>query len=321
MTDALRREGRARRAGRARRDFVLRESRDPRALAAILGRDRLHAAYALAQLDPEAFVHARYWLCEGPATSAPDGSGRVSLVCHSRAGLGDTTYVMGPAEGVAHILSLHPGAYQTFITARPAHIEALESAYRLRNPRTMRRMHVTRDRFRAAPRTAPGAAPGAAPGPAFRLRPTHVRALNRLYSSEGAPATYGARHLREGCYYGIQHEGELLAVAGTHSLSARAGIAVLGNVFTHPAARGRGLATITTSAVTAVLLAGQPDVVLSVEPDNLPAVRAYRRLGYRDAGTIVEAQGQRRVGSVTTALRRRLAAYRGRHAGVEIVRG
>ena len=313
MTDALRREGRARRAGRARRDFVLRESRDPRALSAILGRDRLHAAYALAQLDPEAFVHARYWLCEGPAGSAPDGSGRVSLVCHSRAGLGDTTYVMGPAEGVAHILSLHPGAYQTFITARPAHIEALESAYRLRNPRTMRRMHVTRDRFRAAP--------GAAPGPAFRLRPTHVRALNRLYSSEGAPATYGARHLREGCYYGIQHEGELLAVAGTHSLSARAGIAVLGNVFTHPAARGRGLATLTTSAVTAVLLAGQPDVVLSVEPENGPAVRAYRRLGYRDAGAIVEAQGQRRAGSVTTALRRRLAAHRGRHQGVEIVRG
>ena len=148
-----------------------------------------------------------------------------------------------------------------------------------------------------------------------------MRALNRLYSSEGAPATYGARHLREGCYYGVQHEGELLAVAGTHSLSARAGVAVLGNVFTHPAARGRGLATLTTSAVTAALLAGHPDVVLSVEPENGPAVRAYRRLGYRDVGAIVEAQGQRRAGSVTTALRRRLAAYRGRHAGVEIVRG
>ena len=315
MTDALRREGRARREGWARQDFVLRESRDPQALAAILGRDRLHAAYALAQLDPEAFDHARYWLCDGPAGSAADGTGRVSLVCHSQAGLGDTTYVMGPPEGVAHILSLHPGPYQTFITARPAHLEALASAYRLRNPRTMRRMHVTRDNFLTAPGTAPG------PGPAFRLRPTHARALNRLYSSEGAPATYGPRHLREGCYYGVQHEGELLAVAGTHSLSARAGVAVLGNVFTHPAARGRGLATLTTSAVTAVLLAGHPDVVLSVEPENGPAVRAYRRLGYRDVGAIVEAQGQRRAGSVTTALRRRLAAYRGRHAGVEIVRG
>ena len=317
MTDALRREGRARREVRARRDFVLRESRDRQALAAILNADRLHAAYALAQLDPEAFVHARYWLCDGPAGSAAGGAGRVSLVCHSQAGLGDATYVMGPPEGVAHILSLHPGPYQTFITARPAHLEALASAYRLRNPRTMRRMHVTRDNFRTAPR----AAPGPAPGPAFRLRPTHARALNRLYGSEGAPATYGARHLREGCYYGVQHDGELLAVAGTHSLSAGAGVAVLGNVFTHPAARGRGLATLTTSAVTAALLAGQPDVVLSVEPENGPAVRAYRRLGYRDAGAIVEAQGQRRAGSVTTALRRRLAAYRGRHEGVEIVRG
>ena len=202
MTDALRREGRARREVRARRDFVLRESRDPRALAAILGADRLHAAYALAQLDPEAFDHARYWLCEGPAGSAAGGAGRVSLVCHSQAGLGDATYVMGPPEGVAHILALHPGPYQTFITARPAHLETLASAYRLRNPRTMRRMHVTRDRFRPAPGPAPawrrrsGCAPRtrgrstgstAARGPRRRMgRGTSGRAATTASSTRGS---------------------------------------------------------------------------------------------------------------------------------------
>ncbi len=301
MTDALRP------VSRPRRDFVLRESRDAAALAAILGRDRLHAAYALAQLEPDVFPAARFWLCEGgPGPGAERGP---SLVCHSRGGLGAATYVMGPADGVARILSLHPGPYQTFITARPAHLAALESAYRLRNPRTMLRMHVTRDRFRPVD------------GPTFRLRPAHVEELNRLYRSQGRTASYGSRHVAEGCYHGVREGDRLLAVAGTHSIGPGAGIAVVGNVYTHPSARGRGLATRVTSAVTAALLKDQRDVVLSVDPENVPALRAYRRLGYRAAGEIVEAGGVRRAGALSTALRRRIAAYRGREEGVEIVPG
>ena len=303
MTDALPR------VTRPRRDFVLRESRDAAALAAILGRDRLHAAYALAQLEPHTFPAARFWLCEGGSASGPGEERGPSLVCHSRGGLGDATYVMGPADGVARILALHPGPYQTFITARPSHLAALESAYRLRNPRTMLRMHVTRDRFRPVD------------GPTFRLRPTHVGVLNQLYRSDGGTGSYGPRHLAEGCYHGVREGRRLLAVAGTHSVGPGAGIAVVGNVYTHPSARGRGLATRVTSAVTASLLENHRDVVLSVDATNAPALRAYRRLGYRAAGEIVEAGGERRAGALTTALRRRLAAYRGREEGVEIVPG
>ena len=305
MTDALRRD-------RARQDFVVRESRDVESLVGILRGERLHAAYALAQMEPEAFQHARCWLSDDGSTGGTfsGGLGRGgSLVCHSRAGLGDATFVLGDPAGVARILSLHPGPFQTFLTARPAHLDVLEDAFRLRNARTMLRMHVSRERFRRVE------------GPSFRLRPTHARALNRLYSSDGGPTSYRARHLTEGCYFGVEEEGRLLAVAGTHAISPSHGIAVVGNVFTHPQARGRGLATMTTSAVTALLLEGQRDVVLSVDPTNRPAIRAYRRLGYTDVGEIVEAGGQRRATTLRTSLRRLLAGYRGRGDGVEVVRG
>ena len=112
----------------------------------------------------------------------------------------------------------------------------------------------------------------------------------------------------------------LVAVAGTHAASAQHTIAVVGNVFTHPSARGRGLATAATSAVTAELLGAQDDVVLSVDPGNTPAIRAYHRLGFVDRGEIVEAPGHRRVGSLSTGLRRLLAGYRGHREGVEVVR-
>ena len=295
MTDALSRDA------ESEANYVVRESRARAALAAVLAADRLHGAYALAQREAEAFPHARWWLCEGP-----DGA---AIVCHSRAGLGNATYVSGSPGGVQRILSIHPGAFHTFVTARPSHFDALESVYTLRSPRTMLRMHVTAERF------AP------IEGVTFRLRPAHAGALNQLYSSDGGPTSYQPRHLSEGCYYGVQEDGRLLAVAGTHSMSPTHSVAVVGNVFTHPSARGRGLATATSAAVTANLLQSHTDVVLSVDPTNAPAIRAYRRLGFTDAGEIVEAGAHRRAGSLTTGLRRLLAAYRGRCAGVEILRG
>lgn len=302
MTDALRRDD------AARREFVVRETRDVEALVALLNRERLYAAYALAQMEPEAFTHARCWISHDAAEPEEFATGG-SLVCHSRAGLGDATYVSGEAAGIARILALHPGPMQTFLTARPSHLPVLEEAFRLKNARTMLRMHVTRERFQPLE------------GDSFRLRPTHARALNQLYGSDGGPTSYQPRHLSEGCYFGVQDDGRLLAVAGTHAMSPTHGIAVVGNVFTHPSARGRGLATVTTSAVTAALLERQRDVVLSVDPSNSPAIHAYRRLGYVDAGEIVEAGAQRRATTLSTSLRRLLASYRGRRQGVEIVRG
>jgi predicted GNAT family acetyltransferase len=108
-------------------------------------------------------------------------------------------------------------------------------------------------------------------------------------------------------------DGRLVAVAGTHVVSRQEHVAVVGNVFTHPAYRGRGYATAATSAVTEALLEHCDHVVLTVDPNNAPAVAAYARLGYREVCQLVEASAARRDPSgFASTVRRWRAATRGR---------
>ena len=84
-------------------------------------------------------------------------------------------------------------------------------------------------------------------------------------------------------FYGVWDGSRLLAAAGTHVVSARYGIAAIGSIFTHPTARGRGLAGVVTGAVVAELLAGDcRDAILNVAQSNEPARRVYNRLGFRE---------------------------------------
>jgi ribosomal protein S18 acetylase RimI-like enzyme len=81
------------------------------------------------------------------------------------------------------------------------------------------------------------------------------------------------------------------------------------------------LAQAVTGAVTEQLLGFCREVVLSVDPTNAPAVRAYERLGYAEVARLIEGAAVRRdyVG-LPTALRRIAARVRGRKVGAEIVR-
>ena len=279
--------------------FVVEQVTDRTRLEHLLRSDRLLAAYAIAQLEERAFAQSDWWV-----TQTDSGT---SLVCHSRAGLGEATLALGPVEGVEAILAIHPGGFHTFVTAKPEHLPTLAAVYTLNGPRTMLRMHTTRYRFEPVL------------GETVPLSGRDVTALNRLYGSDGSPAAYQPAHINDGYYRGVIEHGRLVAVAGTHAISPRYGIAVVGNVFTHPDYRGQGCATLASSAVTEALLEQCPDVVLSVDPANTPAIRAYRRLGYTDAGPIVEAAARRRGSGFSSSLRRWLASARGRRSGREIV--
>jgi predicted GNAT family acetyltransferase len=65
---------------------------------------------------------------------------------------------------------------------------------------------------------------------------------------------------------------------------------------THVDYRGHDFAKMVTSAVTAELLDRVTDVTLNVHADNVPAVAAYARLGYRTHCEMVERLGRRRAG-------------------------
>ena len=127
-----------------------------------------------------------------------------------------------------------------------------------------------------------------------RLIDADAHELNALYAIEEEGLRYSGRQVSEGVYYGAHHRGRLVAAAGTHIFSAYEGVAVIGNVFTHPDFRGRGLATATTAGVANFVLRYCDLVVLNVDPANRTARRVYERLGFKDTGRLVEAMATRR---------------------------
>ena len=288
-------------AGAERREYLVRTLRNRDAIRERLRPLREHAAYALAQLEPGLFERTRWFTAEGP--------GGRGLVTHSRGGLGDATFVTGNAEAIAAILSIEPGPARSYLTCLREHVDAVGGVYQLSNSQPMLRMTVNAATFRRWEVV-----------PAVRLLGIDIRRINQLYGSDGNPTYYEAGHIDGGEYRGVVISGRLVAIAGTHAVSPQEGVAVVGNVFTHPRHRGQGYATAATSAATEALLEECDTVVLTVDPKNAPAIAAYRRLGYREAGEMVEATATRRDGPALLALPRRLLArLRGRGSGGALV--
>jgi ribosomal protein S18 acetylase RimI-like enzyme len=274
---------------------------DPQAIRRLIEHDRAYAAYAIAQLDPLLFDQNEWWL-----SSASGGA--EALLVHSTSGLGAALFAIGDPEALDVALSLHPGPRFTFGSLRLEHRAVAERHYVLSRPQLMTRMSVNAETFLPVS------------GPAVRLGPAEVSDVNRIYSIEGGPTAYRAIHLEDGVYYGVYVGGRLVSIAGTHVVSRAEGIAVVGNVFTHPNFRGQGHAKLATSAVTADLLRDCPMVVLTVESKNAPALAIYTKLGYEAVCTLHETPMLRKDPLGAGAfVRRSLAAWRGRSEHKEVV--
>jgi GNAT superfamily N-acetyltransferase len=292
----------SRRRDGARTLYRIERLTDPSSIRQILRTDASYTAYALAQLDPSLFRLAEWYLATGNQAHA--------LIVHSRGGLGRALFALGDPGAVDALLGLHPGPRFSFGSFRPEHRRAVERYFMFTRPQTMLRMSVSAAAFKPMKREA------------VRLTGRDIGAINRLYSTEGGSSTYQARHIDDGVYFGVYIDNLLIAIAGTHVVSASEGVAVVGNVFTHPLYRGQGLATVATSATTAHLLENCPLVVLTVEQENLPAVRIYQRLGYETQCTLHETPLVRKepVGAVSL-VRRMIAGWRGRGEKKEVVIG
>jgi ribosomal protein S18 acetylase RimI-like enzyme len=288
--------------GATSHEYVVTELTDPEEIRGQLRSRIEYTAYAMGQLEPDLFARTQWFRAVGET-----GTG---LVLHSRGGLGDATFLLGEPGCVAAILSIYPGRPNTYATCQPPHLEALKGVYRLANQQPMMRMGVRPRNF------IPAADVGT-----VRLTGLDIRKINMLYSTDGTSAYYVPEHIDSGVYRGLVVDGRLVAVAGTHVVSRQERIAVVGNVFTHPAYRGRGFATAVTSAVTESLFEFCDNVVLTVDPMNRPAVAAYDKLGYREVCRLVEASAVRKDPTgLGAALRRARAKIEGRRYGGAFVR-
>lgn len=276
-------------------------------IRALLEPRRLYAAYAVGQLGPDLIALIDCWRALDETTGAS------AFVMYSRGGLGDAMFCMGDPGALEAILSLHTGPRQNYATCEPRHLEAMGAYFKLSSERPMLRMAVTARTFLPLSELPYRVV-------LRRLGALDTRQLNRLYNSEGSPTYYTGKQIEQGCYFGVFTDDRLVAAAGTHVVSREEGIAVVGNVFTHPRWRGRGYATLATGATTGHLLGFCRDVVLTVDPENTPAVRAYERLGYETDCRLIEAAVSRKeLFGFRGYLRRLRAGLRGNKEGTEIV--
>lgn len=241
---------------------------DPSEVLRLLREDRLAAAYPLGDVDESGRPRGEWFL-------AGDTLGGVQ-----RLGSGTTLWAMGTPAGLAALLRQLNVPRELYFSGAAPLVDGLRPRYRIEAQDEMIRMVVTAGRFRPV-------------GTADRLSAADTDQINRLYRL-GAGGQVSRRQVAEGVYYGVFADGRLVAVAGTHFINAVERLGAVGNVFTHPAYRGRGYATRVTSAVTLAILDRCRDIVLNVSASNLPAQAAYRKLGFREATRFVELVAVRR---------------------------
>lgn len=249
---------------------------DPASLRPFLAEDAVASAYMLGDLDP---LYAGY--CTWYASAVEDSVDSVLLVYEGLSA--PTVLTHGTVEGQAAILEafVHDLPDHAHAHLGGRHAELFASHFELRSTRIMSRMAARRDQL-----TLPAPDP-TAPVVALGHRDTaELMELSRHYPE----SFFEPSQLSSGHYYGVRRDGRLVSMAGVHSVNAVEGLAVLGNVVTHPDARGHGLSTACTGHLCGRLAAdGFSLLALNVERANRAAVRVYEKLGFREHHHYLEA--------------------------------
>ena len=222
-----------------------------------LERDRTWSLYALADLDDGMFEHCAWW------ATGDHALGLVFRALEIR-----PIFIIGNAsESRELLLAMNESA--GYLNLQPHQIDAAGGVYVYRESHRMNRMFV--DGFE--PRA----------GDAVPLGPADRREVEALYASgDGGGIAFAPFQLATGVFRGIRRGGELVSVAGVHVLSRQESVAGVGNIFTHPGHRGQGHAQVVASAVVIALRQmGIATIGLNVEHDNVAAIRAYERIGFR----------------------------------------
>lgn len=236
--------------------------------AAVLEGDRIWNCFALADLMPPFRAYSQV------AVAYQTGAPAVAACLILRHPALVVVSPFGTPEGVAALLARLALPEQALIQALEAHLPLLEQYYRFQpGGRAVLRMAISVQTFQ------PPASVSALL--VERLTANDGAALGALYAH--FPEThFRADLLEDGVFYGVRCGDQLVAAGGTHAMTRTYGIAVLGNIFTHPGFRRHGYArAITATLVTNLLAQGYRDVVLNVVADNSPAISLYTSLGFQ----------------------------------------
>ena len=243
---------------------------DKEQILAFLESDRLYAAYAIGDLEPELYSQCTW--------SGAEQAGQVrALGLLFRGFEPPAFFLMGEPQGLEAVLkqNLHPA--RACLTCRAEHLAAVAKYYSWNpEPVAMWRMVFNRKRLPSSAETC------------VRMTPRHTGKIQNLIAQAGISG-FAAAQIDRGIFYGIFRNERLVSMAGTHLISPQSGIAAVGNVVTHPNARGQGLGTVVVGAVLSELVRiNIRDIVLNARQENTPALHLYEKLGFERYGAFFE---------------------------------
>lgn len=244
---------------------------DPKIVHAALQSDPGWSAYALADLDPT-YQEFCTWRVAGTAVVLEYGGLQPPVL-----------FAIGPVDQVGSIFNtIPPGNYQyTFLEQ---HYVAIRSRLQVQKETRMWRMVLDPDKFT-----------GAIPDSAKHLTSDNAAAIEKLIKAQpdGPDAYHPSQLNHPGIFYGLYADSDLVALAGTHIVSPAMSVAAIGNIFTHPDWRGKGLCQQVTQAVTSHLIQeGIELIVLNVSMKNAPAVACYEKVGFNPYCQYLEGIGR-----------------------------
>jgi len=257
----------------------IRRESDKEKILAFLEKDRVWSGYAICDLEPELFSQ-----CEWHAAYS---NGKVISLCLYFKGFEAPTQItFGNDLGISKIIESIAAPKHVYAHFLSTHKKVLTKYYKFDKLKLMKRMAITKELF------TPVA------GSTLRLTENNLSELKNFYAKR-AETFFLPYMLASGVYYAIRKDGTLVSIAGTHASSALHKIACLGNVFTLPSYRSKGYATICTSKVVEDLLLNHKDVILNVDSKNIPAIKVYKKLGFREHCTYSEGPGTARYKAET----------------------
>ncbi len=254
----------------------IRRLTDKEKILNFLETDRLYAAYAIGDLEPELYKLTE-WM-------GVDDAGELRAIALLYKGFDfPVLFLMGEPTGLASVLRLGMRPQRAYLTCKNRHMPTVKAFYRAETPIPMWRMTVQPSDFRAVHSSD-----------VIALSPRHTEELQQLYA-KGSAGAFSPTQLATGVFFGVRDWNRIVAAAGTHLVSPTYGVAAVGNVYTDEASRGCGYGTAITSAVVAELFRrGIRHVILNVAQTNIAAIRIYERLGFSKYCPFLEMMAARR---------------------------
>ncbi len=245
----------------------------------ILHQDPVWAVYPLADLQPAFAPYCQWGLAEEEA-----GSGVAMLFTALSPSI---LFLMGPNPVVAKALAQLSLPDELYLTVRADHLPLLSSTYPIGEKiHPMWRMVLTEST--SAWPDHPGL---------VRLQASDSDAIRQLLAHGGpfTPDAFEPYQLEDGVFFGIRAaDGTLTAVGGTHIIDRAQRAAAIGNMYTHPAHRGRGYGGAILAAIVHTLRSEQIErILLNVDQKNPRARQLYEKHGFQVQLSYIEGICQR----------------------------